>query len=648
MARQGYGHMVHDDYVARLRCLRRQRQERLQAVATVEQAREYQLKVRAKIRRAFGPWPQRAPLKVRTSGHLATKRCRIEKLVFESRPGFWVTANLYIPQGLQAPAPAVLGTCGHSAVGKAEPLYQGFCQRLAAAGFLVLIYDPINQGERDQYVLLPEREAVRSCCPAHNMMGKQLELLGEFFGAWRAWDGIRALDVLLARREVDARHVGITGNSGGGTMTTWLWPLDQRLTMAAPSCFVTTFLHNLENELPADCEQYPPGVIGAGLEMADFLIARAPAPVLLLGQHYDFFDRRGHQEACQELRRFCSLLDAPPEQVACFRGPHAHGYWRENQIEMVTFFARIAGLPPVDPTFEPTPLDPQELNATDSGQVVSAGSRPIYALIAERAEALTAQRRTLAAQEASAQELAPQLRDCLQIDGTVADTPHYRVLRPASIAGRTYGRYAIETEDRVRAILYRRMAIPQHAHSLDVAPSVTLYLPHLSSWEDLESGGPDEALGLTGELYTLDARGLGESAPDEEGSFWHPYGLDYMLHGHGLLLGQSYLGRRVHDVLCAQQLLHSEGASELRLWGRGQGAVLALFAALLDSRVGHVTLQNGPRSFQEWAQMPLVAWPAANFARDVLRHLDIPDCLEALGGRVTVLEPWGPLMQPPC
>ena len=101
------------------------------------------------------------------------------------------------------------------------------------------------------------------------MMGKQQELLGEFFGMWRAWDGIRALDYLLRRPEVDKARVGLTGNSGGGTMTSWLWALDERFTMAAPSCFITTFERNLANELSASTPHLLPlsfqMTLGAGV-----------------------------------------------------------------------------------------------------------------------------------------------------------------------------------------------------------------------------------------------------------------------------------------------------------------------------------------------------------------------------------------------
>ncbi|MBN1400532.1 MAG: prolyl oligopeptidase family serine peptidase, partial [Anaerolineae bacterium] len=549
-----------------------------------------------------------------------------------------VSANLYVPAHLDGPAPCALGTCGHSALGKATPLYQAFCQRLVASGFVVLIYDPLSQGERDQYLGLSDKEAAQRVSrdhntAAHNMMGKQLELVGEYLGMWRAWDGIRGLDYLLSRPEVDPGRVGLTGNSGGGTMTTWLWAIEDRFSMAAPSCFVTTFLNNLENELPADCEQYPPGVLAHGLEMVDFLLAQAPKPVLLLGQHYDFFDRRGHQEACDEVHRIYQLLGAPEGQCGCYRGPHGHGFYVENQEAMVAFFAHHAGVG-VTPLSETEVLPEEQLWATPTGQVLKAGSRPIYALVAEKARKLQAERPRL-----GGADLETRLRELLTLPPR-RGAPHYRVLRPTRIGEWVYGRYAVETERGIRAILRKKMADPEIARSLDVSGPVHLFVPHCASEEDLQSDPLALDLQAEGELYALDVRGLGESMPDEEGGFWQVYGLDYMFHGHSLMFSESYLGRRVHDLLRTIDLLVAQGASRIELYGRGQGALLALFAACLHPAVAHVTLKNGPASYGEWAQAPLVAWPSANMVRGVLQHLDLDDCVEALGERVTVVEPW--------
>ena len=100
----------------------------------------------------------------------------------------------------------------------------------------------------------------------------------------------------------------------------------------------------------------------------------------------------------------------------------------------------------------------------------------------------------------------------------------------------------------------------------------------------------------------------------------------------------------MYDVLRTIALLCSEGAREVRLHGRGQGSILALFAAVLDERVSEVVLEGAPASFQEWTAAPIVRGPATNCLPGVLEHLDVADCLGVLGDRAQVLEHWGPDM----
>ena len=215
-------------------------------------------------------------------------------------------------------------------------------------------------------------------------------------------------------------------------------------------------------------------------------------------------------------------------------------------------------------------------------------------------------------------QLRQQLATALHLAERAAP-PHHRVLRSQRVSGHAMSRYAVETGGTIRAILHKRLLDPAHAQTLDVENA----------------------------LYLLDARGLGESRPDEaRGDFFHPYGMDYMFHGHELLFGASYLGRRVHDVLSTLDLLAAEGAGSVALYGRGQGALLALFAALLHDSVGPVTLKNAPLSYHAMTQTPLPAWPVANFVRGVLGRFDLPDCYRALGKRLTLLQPWNASMKP--
>jgi len=639
--RQGYGHMVLDHTVEKVKAMRAERRRRLAAVTTREEALAYRDEVRTKIAAVFTPFPDKTPLNAHVGRHVERPGYHIDNVVFESRPGCLVTGNLYIPDDLDGPAPCVLGACGHTITGKAADYNQNFAQRLVASGFVVFVFDPLNQGERIQYVDIPgAQETAESSVKAHNMMGKQLELLGDNMPNWFAWDAIRALDYLLSRPEVDSTRVGMTGCSGGGTQTTWMCGLDDRLTMAAPSCFVITFLSNLENELPADAEQYPVGALGAGLEQADFIIARAPKPVIFLGQRYDFFDRRGLAEAHSDVRRIYDLLGADQDDLVCYYGDYPHGYKRSDQEEMVAFFARHAGIDDVRLVPETEPLGPDPLYATPTGNVIEAGGTPVYALAAQRADELAKTRPSLAPDA-----LRERLASLLKVP-TQRGVPHYRNLRPDRGPDVTFGRVAVEVEGNVRALMMKRMAHPERAHALTVDAMVNVYVAHLSSEEDLVSDPLALDLQKRGDLYAIDVRGLGVSAPDDGLDFLHPYGVDYMMHGHGLMFNEPYVGRRVLDVLTTIDLLCGMGAKDVRLYGRGQGAILALFAAVLDDRVTAVTYKNGPESFQEWISAPIVHWPAANVLPGVLHHFDVSDLVACLGERVTVVEPWGPWMAP--
>ena len=189
--------------------------------------------------------------------------------------------------------------------------------------------------------------------------------------------------------------------------------------------------------------------------------------------------------------------------------------------------------------------------------------------------------------------------------------------------------------------------MPSGGLTLDVEEHVTLYLPHVSS--EVELYDRKLAGNLIGKcaLYALDVRGLGESLAGPQSSFFEPYGYDYMCHGHGLLFGQSYLGRRVYDVLRTIDLLSSCGAKKIDLIGRGQGAILSAFVSVLAPQVvDKVTLRNAPQSFLEWATSPVVNWPVANFPRGVLKSFDIPDLIRSLGKRARVIEPWDVAMNP--
>ena len=639
--KNGYQHLVHDYLIHRLRDMRAKRTEELASLRGRADALAYQAKVRAAVAKAYAPFPERCPLDAVSTGVLECDGFKIEKVRFCSRPGYWVTGNLYIPNGLTAPAPASLGVCGHALEGKFSTTYQKFALRLVKNGFVVLMYDPVQQGERNQYIDLDYLGQAAGLCAAHNVMGKQLELLGDSMPTWRVWDGIRALDYLLTCPEVDKSRVGITGNSGGGTLTEWIWANDDRLAFAAPSCHVTSFLTNLENELPTDAEQCPVGVLGAGLEMIDMMICQAPKPAILLGQKYDFFERRGLVEAYRELKHFYSLLDAE-ENAELYIGPTVHGYSDHNQREMVRFFRKAAGMEGEPFEYDPPTHTPEELRVYEEGEVVKAGSTPIYKLMQETVNKLEASRKPPVGSEWQA-----VLAKILCLPPKPLDPPHFRCLRPQRVEDKVWSRNAIETEGDVRAIMRKRLVHQGYGGTLDVEEEVVLYLPNCSSEADSLECDCLKNLNPGGAVYALDVRGLGESLPEEGSGLYHqPYGMDYMMHAFTMMFGESYLGRRVYDVLRTLDLLQAEGAKSIQLVGRAQGAILAAFVAILRPELAKVTLFDAPKSFREWIDAKVCDWPAASFPFGVLKYFDLPDLYAALGDKLSIESYWTAYMQP--
>ncbi|MBS0201730.1 MAG: acetylxylan esterase [Planctomycetes bacterium] len=615
------------------------RQARL---TTKEDAEAHVQNVREMIRQSFGPFPDRTPLKPRITRIVQRDAYKIENVIFESRPGFLVTANLYVPTGRKWPLPGVVGSCGHSTNGKAADAYQSFAQGLARQGYVVLIFDPIGQGERIQYLNEDhDKSTVGVGVGEHLLGGNQQFLIGEFFGSWRAWDGMRALDYLLTREEVDPKHVGITGNSGGGTMTMWLSGVEPRWTMSAPSCAVTTFRRNFENELPADTEQCPPLALKLGLDHGDFLAAMAPRPVIILATEQDFFDARGSTETWQRLKKLWGLLGAE-QNIRLFIGPNEHGYTRPNREAMYGFFNEQTHV--ADGNAEPDLVIEKDetLWCTPRGQVEDLGSRTLFSLTQATSRELAAQRGLPDA--AKVRRLVEEL-----IPARPTTAPDYEILRP--ISGRKYPRphsttYAVQTEPGIRAIVYRLAEKPRYS-SLPPGPGrCILYVSHQSSDIELRENPFLKELINTesdAEFYTVDVRGIGDSRPDTCGAnqFLTPYGSDYFYAAHSIMLGESYPVQRAFDVLRVIAWLKSAGRTEVHLVANGWGTIPATLAAVVSDDVHQVTLQHALTSWTSVAETEHYKWPLSSMIPGVLKSFDLPDCYRALADKnLNQVEPW--------
>lgn len=645
-----YPHMVHEYFVGRVRRILQARRQRIAAMKTRAEAEAYVAQIRNAARKCFAPIPKRTPLNAETIGREELSDCMLEKVVFESRPGLLVTGSLYIPRNLRANAPGVLGLCGHSDAGKGEPIYQAFVRTLTKKGFVTFIFDPIDQGERIQYYpkegglgLGEDGRPKPGMCWGHNLTGNQLVLLDDFFGTWRVWDAIRALDYLCSRPEVDTTRLGVTGNSGGGTLSGYLTALDKRLTMAAPSCFVCSYQANLEWELPCDSEQNPPGIIAAGLDHADLLMCHAPRPTLVMGQYHDFFSEVAARRSFEEIRKVYRLLGAE-ENVECFIGPRNHGYHIENREAMYKFFLTHAGLKGTSKEGRFKPLPAKRLFATPRGETYRAGSKRVFEITADRAGELASKRG-----RPSVEAVVTAANKVLRMPKTVA-VPPFRSLHDCGRFGTIPNQrwqFAVETEPGIQTILttFGR----EHGTAHLPKGKVTLFVGNASGQEDARKIQEVRALTKApNSLVVADPRGIGQSMAQTAGStdLFDNYGSDFMYATNSDMLGESYLGRRVFDILQVFDVLLDDGATRVDLLGRGMGSIIVAFAALLHPTQPRVKIFNYLPSYDLIAQTPVHKWPLSSMPRGVLKYFDLPDVYRALGRRLTKAKPWDAKMRP--
>lgn len=656
--------MVHEFFVRQVRESGERHISKLNQLETKADAEQYIRDAQARIRQAFGTEPDRTPLNSRVTGVVERDTYRIENVIFDSRPGFPVTANLYIPNGLNAPMPAVVGTCGHSTNGKAAEAYQSFAQGLARQGYVCLLYDPIGQGERLQYVKDDLSPEMGVGVGEHLHAGNQQFLVGEFFGMWRAWDGIRSLDYLQTRPEVDKQRIGVTGNSGGGTMTTWLCGVEQRWAMGAPSCFVTTFRRNMENELPQDTEQCPPRALALDLDHADFLAAMAPKPIIILAKERDYFDVRGSEETYERLRRLYRLLDAE-DNVALFYGPTGHGYSQENREAMYSWFNRATGsdsaasertfdgvlqaTAKVEFSAEPAIMIEKDetLWCTKQGQVAAVETtRTVFGFTREKSKQLASAR-----EAPRGAALRRAVADVLKLPAEKQSVPDYRNWRYLGSRGyptKYAMSYTVETEPGIQTMVYRLTDERWHSRPPRAGKRAILYVSHLSSDNELrEEPLIREVMQAEPEspVFACDVRGIGESLPDtcNPGSFHSAYGSDYFYAIHSLMLDRPYLGQKTFDVLRVLDWLASVGHTDIHLVGRGWGALAATFAAVMSDQVKQVTLKNALTSYAEIAESEHYTWPLSTLLPNVLAQFDLPDCFAELSSKgLRRVESWGP------
>jgi dienelactone hydrolase len=584
------------------------------------------------------PWPERTDLKPVITGKIEQEDFTVEKLHFQALPQLYVTANLYLPKNLTNPAPAVLYLCGHSRVIKdgvsfgAKTGYQRHGAWFARNGYVCLVIDTLSMGE---------------------IMGIHRGTYSERMWWWNsrgytpagveAWFGIRALDYLCSRPEVDKERIGVTGRSGGGSYSWTVAALDDRVKVAAPVAGIT----DLQNQVVDGCvEGHCDCMFFVNTYRWDFpqvAALIAPRPLLIGNTDKDrLFPLDGVVRLYEKARAIYRLYGAtnhlgllitegPHEdtqdlQVPVFRWFNKFLKGEEPLIEMA---AKEFFTPEQLKVFATLPAD--EVNRTIQETFVRSAPPLSAGEVKQRREALLA---TLKAKSfngwpAEGVPLDPQ--------------PVFSATRD----GVKFSAWDFTSQHDVRLRLY----FLEPAGATPSSP-VRLNVLDAAGWRNwLGAMRAGFATGLAEELAAVadppeaNAAGLAEWTRTLESgrnplAFVAPRGVGLtawtgsekkqnQIRRRFMLLGQTLDGMRVWDIRRAVRAVHfvREGDSaKFELRASGAMGVNALYAALFEPGVQRLDLAGLPQSQREGPDY-----------LNVLKIVDLPPVLELVRGRAEVV-----------
>src|SRR6266700_1737605 len=349
------------------------RRKSWEGIRTEQDLLRIQTEVRANLLSMLGGLPaHKTPLNPHITGKTQMDGFHIEKLIFESLPGVYVSALVYLPDDESKKHPGMLVPAGHSSSGKAY--YQAICQRLVQRGYVVISWDPIGQGERSQFWdAKKSRSRYNLICAEHAVLGNLAYLAGTNLARWEIWDGIRALDYLLTRPEVDPERINITGTSGGGFQAAHIAALEPRIKVAAVSCYITSLPMRMHNRIFKDPDSDPEqdlfGMVSNGVDHAGLLLLVYPRPVFVAAAVLDFLPIVGTHKPYRQVSKLYSRF-GHADRIAMAEGYHGHQYSDENQEAAFEFLDHFHQLPErhaLDPAKD---LDEKAVQCTHTGQVM--------------------------------------------------------------------------------------------------------------------------------------------------------------------------------------------------------------------------------------------------------------------------------------
>lgn len=576
--------------------------------------------LRAELLRAWGGFPETpCPLQPRILGTLKRDGYRIEKLIFQTRPGVWMTANAYVPDG-PGKHPALLAVHGHWRGARLDPVVQSRCIGACKLGFFVLAVDAFGAGERGVGTKLGEYHG--------SMTAATLLPIGLPLSGLQVYENLRAVDYLRSRPEVDARKIGVSGASGGGNQTMYAGAWDERLGAAVPVCSVG----NYQAYLGAACClcEVVPGALRF-TEEGDMLGLTAPRGLLVINASKDArqFSPAEAKKSFARAAVIYRLLERS-ENVRHTIFESGHDYSKPMREAMYGWMARHLqgkgdGRPIAEPTFKTEnpealrcyPGDSRPADWVTLPRFAAAEGRKLLAEVQPPASART--------WETEARRRRQSLLDQV-IGGLPQRSP--LDLKVKANADRDEQTLTFHPEPGLTLTARKR---PGTKPSRDVA--ILLDLDGAAAAEAHPLADALRKAGWT--LVTLDLRATGKLTPPGDSIAGAP---DHNSAEWALWIGRPLLGQWTNDV---RRLLDALGSSEklprrVAVVGHGPAGLVALAAGATDKRITHVATVNTLASYI--SEVPYREQRLGVMAPSIVRHVgDVPQLAALCAPRRVVI-----------
>jgi len=580
----------------------------------------------------LGGIPERTPLNPVVVRRGEKTNFKYEVLYFESMPGNYVSAVLYLPIS-PPPYPAMIIPCGHSQEGKGYVEYQKMCILLAQNGIASLIYDPPGQGERITFIDDSGKPVIWGTAE-HTVVGLRCILVGLNYALFEIWDGIRAVDYLMSREDIDKTRIGCAGNSGGGTQTAYLMALDDRIKVAGPSCYITSWERLLTTIGPQDAEQNIYSQILHGFDHSDYLMLHAPEPFVLCCATYDFFDIEGTWYSYRRAKRLYSALGVNSNCDIIEVGKK-HGWCKEMREEITKmalscFYGKWVDVK--EEIKDEDVLKHEEYNVTQKGTVKEIhGFLSIPEILVNKFRKLEEERKSRW-EKLSKDERKEKIIDLLSIK-TFEETSEPQMIE---LDGEFNDNFDLKGIKKVRKLV----VVPEEGvylpaiifEPIEMLKSVVLITPSAGKAR-IDMMKIQNYLAEGKCVVAVDLRGIGETEcmgskndiTKTVGAGWEDYFRAY-------LIGKSFVGMWVEDYFSLLKFLDKEFGSECKILLEADEklSIPAIhFAYLIDSP--RITLKLDKVYFwEDLINNPRAKGQIMSAVNGVLIWYDIPYLLSEL------------------